>query len=420
MKNKEIYIEAGSLVILSGLPGAGKSTLKDTAENFRDLDAAWLSTDDIRRQLLGAVTDLAENGELIEVLPEAANIEVFAILKLMVRARLRNGRTCIIDATSLTDADRKPFVDMAQAHGVGYKVLILGTALDDCLTANQNRTRKVPEARIREMSKTATAELKVNARGKEVAQTPAQGFMRTSAYTFETINREDRLVLRLPSLPSEDYDVVGDVHGLLNELLELVAKAGYVHKDGRLSHPQGRKLLLLGDLVDRGYDSIGVLRLVRNAVRDGVAVCIKGNHDEKLVRFVDTARRDGIERWSSLSNAETGMQLLKVADCDELVEFLRYLPPYKVLQAGEGLNLAFVHGNMKRFDAELTASGDMVYGQFGFTRGVDSDALYEERVVEELNEWTLFRGHIPQTSPQESVFSLERHPFQKGELWLVS
>lgn len=66
--------------------------------------------------------------------------------------------------------------------------------------------------------------------------------------------------------------VIGDVHGCLAELKELVDEVGYVRGEDRL--------ILAGDLVDRGVDSAGV---VRYAMKIGAeAVC--GNHDNKLLR----------------------------------------------------------------------------------------------------------------------------------------
>src|SRR5207249_8615854 len=54
--------------------------------------------------------------------------------------------------------------------------------------------------------------------------------------------------------------------------------------DDAVRHPQGRKAVFLGDLVDRGPDTPGVLRLVMSMVAGGAALCVPGNHDMKLVR----------------------------------------------------------------------------------------------------------------------------------------
>lgn len=76
-------------------------------------------------------------------------------------------------------------------------------------------------------------------------------------------------------IPSEQKRVIaiGDVHGCLEELRELLALVSY-----NASHDH---LVFLGDLVDRGPDPIGVVRYVRELN----AECVKGNHDEKIPRW---------------------------------------------------------------------------------------------------------------------------------------
>ena len=53
---------------------------------------------------------------------------------------------------------------------------------------------------------------------------------------------------------------------------------------GSYRHPEGRKAVFLGDLVDRGPRILDTLRLVRNMVAAGSALCVPGNHDMKLLR----------------------------------------------------------------------------------------------------------------------------------------
>ena len=70
-------------------------------------------------------------------------------------------------------------------------------------------------------------------------------------------------------IPEGPVDVVGDVHGEIEALNDLLAHLGY-ETDGR--HPEGRRLVFVGDLIDRGPDSPGVLRKVRRMVEDGRAL----------------------------------------------------------------------------------------------------------------------------------------------------
>ncbi len=83
------------------------------------------------------------------------------------------------------------------------------------------------------------------------------------------------------TLPAGPLDVIGDVHGERHALTQLVRHLGY---DDNGHHPQGRKLVFVGDFCDRGPDSPGVLALVRQWVEAGNAYAVLGNHEINLLR----------------------------------------------------------------------------------------------------------------------------------------
>jgi len=93
----------------------------------------------------------------------------------------------------------------------------------------------------------------------------------------------------IQTLPPGPVDIVGDVHGELDALRALLAAAGY---DSHGRHPEGRRLVFIGDLVDRGPDSPGVLHLVRDMVNSGLAHAILGNHELNLLRAERKAGND--------------------------------------------------------------------------------------------------------------------------------
>jgi len=84
------------------------------------------------------------------------------------------------------------------------------------------------------------------------------------------------------------FDIIGDVHGCFDEMNTLLHQLGYtVEPDGadfRVTPPDGRKAIFVGDLVDRGPKITEVLRLVMGMVKAGTAFCAPGNHDVKLMR----------------------------------------------------------------------------------------------------------------------------------------
>lgn len=97
---------------------------------------------------------------------------------------------------------------------------------------------------------------------------------------------------RVAEIAAANVDVVGDVHGCADELRALLDQAGYRIGPScpdslapiALTHPDGRRLVFLGDLTDRGPDSLDVLRLAMGAVATGTGEVVMGNHDWKLLR----------------------------------------------------------------------------------------------------------------------------------------
>ena len=125
-------------------------------------------------------------------------------------------------------------------------------------------------------------------------------------------------------LPDGPLDVVGDVHGELDALRALLAHLGY-DEDG--SHPEGRLLVFVGDLCDRGPDSPGVIELVQRLVQAGRALVTLGNHEINLLRG---DRKDGNDWfWSEFGAREAKYEPrahLPPERREGVIAFLRSLP----------------------------------------------------------------------------------------------
>lgn len=138
------------------------------------------------------------------------------------------------------------------------------------------------------------------------------------------------------------YDLIGDVHGCLDEALRLLAKLGYSvtrDEDGRyrITPPLGRRAVFLGDLVNRGPQIPGLLRLVMDMADDGGALCVRGNHDFYLLRRLQGANvlREFGPTYGRA--AETSVSQLDAEDdafVARVTAFLEGLPPYLILDDG--------------------------------------------------------------------------------------
>jgi polynucleotide kinase-phosphatase len=152
------------------------------------------------------------------------------------------------------------------------------------------------------------------------------------------------------------FDVIGDVHGCRSELETLLTKLDYrIVRDeqGRAvdaEHPGGRRALFLGDLVDRGPDTPGVLRLAMGMTAAGHALTITGNHEHKLVRALRPERggrrpepSHGLQQTLDQLAAEPDDFVTRVRDwCRDLIAHL-VLDDGRLVVAHAGLKEAY-HG----------------------------------------------------------------------------
>jgi protein phosphatase len=190
------------------------------------------------------------------------------------------------------------------------------------------------------------------------------GRIRLSRNRFRTITAAEADAFVVQRVPGEwdhrrdhgPFDVVGDVHGCLPELLLLLARLGYavrLDEEGRpvgAHHPDGRKVVFLGDLVDRGPDVPGVLRLVAGMLAAGEALAVCGNHDDKLRRALlgsPVLVDGGLD--TSLQQLEGEPESFRRA----VAELLGVLPVHLVLDGGR---LVVAHAGLaERFHGHESA-----------------------------------------------------------------
>jgi len=136
-------------------------------------------------------------------------------------------------------------------------------------------------------------------------------------------------------MQSRQFDIVGDVHGCLEELLELMAALGYLVEQQSggfwVAPPEGRTLAFLGDLVNRGPSTPGVLRLVMGMVRAGQALCVPGNQDVKLS---NAFKGHTVEETVGLTRSLEQMADEPLEFQAESMEFLDSLPSHFNLDDG--------------------------------------------------------------------------------------
>ncbi|MEU0040196.1 polynucleotide kinase-phosphatase [Streptomyces sp. NPDC006333] len=252
-----------SLVVLIGASGSGKSTF--ARRHFKPTEV--ISSDFCR----GLVAD-DENDQ-------SASGDAFDVLHYIAGKRLAAGRRTVVDATNVQQESRRQLIELARKHDVLPIAIVLDVPEEVCAGRNASRTdradmpRRVVQRHIRELRRSLRSLEREGFRKVHV--------LRGEAEIEGAEIRTERRFNDLTHLTGP-FDIVGDIHGCASELETLLGKLGYV--DG--VHPRGRTAVFVGDLVDRGPDTPGVLRRVMSMVGSGNALCVPGNHENKLGRHL--------------------------------------------------------------------------------------------------------------------------------------
>lgn len=281
-----------SLIVLIGPSGAGKSSF--ARKHFKATEV--LSSDYCR----GLVSD-DENDQ-------AATTDAFEVLHFIASKRLAAAKLTVVDATNVQEEARKPLVALARQYHCLPVAIVFDLPEKICQERNRGRPDRTfgPHV-IRQQSQQLRRSLRKLQR---------EGFRH--AFTMSSVEEVEAAVVERQPLWNNrrgehgPFDIVGDVHGCYDELLALLAQLGYeAQAGGSYSHPLGRKLIFVGDLVDRGPKIPEVVRLVLETVKAGHAFCVPGNHDIKFMRAV----------WGKNVQIKHGL-------ADSLQQFEAYEPHY--------------------------------------------------------------------------------------------
>lgn len=294
-----IAIPDFSLVALIGASGSGKSTFAQ--KHFAETEV--VSSDRCRALVADNETD------------QSATRDAFDLLYAIASKRLAARRLTVIDATNLRPEDRAKGIEVARRYHALPVAIVLDIPPQISAERNKSRPNRAFGAKV----------VFDHARllRKSLRNLRREGYR--SVFVLDTPEEVDgSTVVREPLYNDRrndhgPFDIVGDIHGCYDELVALLRQLGYVEtsENGRATwqHPQGRRAIFLGDIVDRGPGIVAVMRLVMNMVDAGTAVCVPGNHENKLAR-----KLDGKNVTVSHGLAETLAQIDSLPD-DEQARF---------------------------------------------------------------------------------------------------
>ncbi len=383
-----------SLIILIGASGAGKSSF--AARHFRPQEV--LSVDAYR----GIVSDDEASLE--------ANDDALALIHDITAKRLKRRKLVVVDAPNLRATEREALIDIANKYHAPPVAIVIDPGRDICQVQNASRTvRRVSDDELNRQ---------LNVLGGSLSQIDDEGFR-----VIHTLNSAKDIlaasVVREPVATDKrhlhgPFDVIGDVHGCMDELADLMTKLGYTitfsgEGDARqvsVTTPPGRIAVFVGDLVDRGPNSPDVLRLVMQMVREGQALCVPGNHDNKLMRWLR-----GNEVKLSHGLEVTVAQLENETDAfrEEIETFVGGLRSHVWLDEGR---LAVAHAGLKEQMLGRMSRRVYMFCLYGETSGETDEFGLPVRynwAAEYAGETAIIYGHtpVPEAAWQNNTLCLD-------------
>jgi protein phosphatase len=319
-----------SLVLLIGVSGSGKSTF--ARRHFGEFEV--ISSDFCR----GLVADDQND--------QGATKDAFEVLDFIVGKRLAAGRLTVVDATNVQPDARRHLVELARSFDVLPVAIVLDVPEKVCVTRNVDRPDRTFGAQV---IRRQQDQLRRSLRGLA-----REGFRKVHildgvADVEDAVIVRERLLTDFRHLTGP-FDIIGDVHGCRSELATLLESLGYekTRDDAGhpvdAAHPQGRPAVFVGDLVDRGPDSPGVLRLVMGMVAAGHALAVPGNHENKLIKALRGRQvqvSHGLaETLAQLADQPPEFRKQVEAFCDGLVSHL-VLDGGRLVVAHAGLKEAY-------------------------------------------------------------------------------
>lgn len=369
-----IEIPEFALIAMVGATSSGKTTF--ALKHFKKTEV--LSSDRFR----GIVSDDEDD--------QSASADAFDLLYYAANKRLNKMRTTVIDATNLHAPDRKKVLDIAREQNVHAVAIVLN--LPERILQERNQTRQerqYPERVIRKH----VYELRRSIRGLR-----REGFR--FVYVLNSPEEIDEAIIERTRMWNNrkelhgPFDVIGDVHGCCDELEELFEKMGYVRDDDKgYIHPENRTAVFVGDLTDRGPRNADTLRLVMKMVNAGVALCVSGNHDIKLLKKLsgrNVQMTHGIE--STMTEMETQTEEFR----EEVKKFLDSLISHYVLDEGR---LVVAHAGIKEEYIGRGSGRIRSFCLYGETAGENDEFGLPVRLnwaADYRGRAAVVYGHVPQ------------------------
>lgn len=365
------------LVLLVGPTASGKSTFAR-----RHFAPTEIVSSDVCRGLVGDYeSDQTVTGE------------AFELLQTMVRLRLQLKKLVVVDATNLRFDDRQGLLAIAAKTHALASAIVFDVPESLLRTRNPDHRGLKGQALERQMKLLRDSLRKIK----------REGFANVFVVDEKTVSETEVRKVPLWTDKRSDagpFDIVGDVHACHDEFVALLDRLGWQAVDDgtgvpRFDPPAGRRLVLVGDLADRGPKPVETFRVLLRLFEEGKLVLVQGNHDKKLVAAL---KGRPVQKTHGL--AETLAALDAASDAEALKTRVRQMIDRNALShfMFDGGRLCVAHAGLTEDLQGRASSTVRAFAMYGDVRGeTDEDGLpvRHDWAADYRGQAAVIYGHTP-------------------------
>ncbi len=404
--SKHILLPHSGIVLLVGPSNSGKTTLLQRLVDQGVLTKSEIVSSDQFREMVADSSFIEmenrpkDEQDILFAEYQKISQKAFEAMDEIINIRSFLGKLTVVDATHLRPDDRKKYVDMAGKNNIIALAIVLDIPEKVLLDRDDHRDNPRGKKRIKQQVRTFKSNLR---------SLKKEGF--SASYILDESDLGQCSYSRSQNPISKEVgvglDFIGDIHGCYPEFIELLTQLGYQKgEDGTYEHPEGRKLVSVGDVLGRGPNSLDCLRLFKIHVDKGLAYMVDSNHGWKIARWLDGRNVElghGDERIPEefeqyeKENGEEACKRLKV----EFKDFLLQAPSNLVFTKNGVRVVVATHAGIKDEYIGKQSRRISDFCRFGDTDGFDESGKpvrkdwFANHISGELIIW----GHDPKPQP---------------------
>ncbi|MDO0824222.1 polynucleotide kinase-phosphatase [Desulfosporosinus nitroreducens] len=404
--SQQIALPHAGIVLLVGPSNSGKTTLLNQLVEREVLLRSEIVSSDQFRVLVSDMDyiDLKKHSkdeqEVLYAKYQQISQSAFEAMSVLINTRCALGKLTVVDATHLWPEDRKNYIILASKNHVSAMAIVLD--LPEKILLDRDAQRELPRGRNR--IKQQVRNFKNNLHSLKT-----EGFSTVNILNERQLEQSTFIRLSNPLVKEAGagLDFIGDIHGCYDEFLELLDKLGYnQNEEGLYVHPEGRKLVSVGDILGRGPKSIACIKFFQEHVEQDLAYMVDSNHGWKIARWLSGRKVElthGDEKVAAEFEHYEHNQGKEATDRfkEQVKNFLLAAPSNLVFSKNGVEGIVATHAGIR--DTYIGKQSNRIsdFCRYGDTDGVydDGKPIRKDWFVEHQSGEIIVWGHDPNPQP---------------------